>query len=204
MPACLLVRMAAVAVLAVLAACGSDDGAGVRDLGGSASSGSGSASASGTHTGSATGAHTGSATGTGSATATGIACEPVGDPSTAEDRLEVSLREWAVEPAKKTVAAGPVQMVAFNEGDDAHELVVVKGDDPASLPQGEDGTVDEEALPDGAFIGEIEAFPAGTSCNGVFDLEPGRYVLFCNILETEEGEAENHFEKGMSTTIRAR
>jgi hypothetical protein len=196
MPACLSVRVASVAVLAVLAACGSDDGAGVRDLGGSASSGSASGSASGTHTG--------SATGTGSATATGIACEPVGDPSTAEDRLEVTLREWAVEPEKQTVTAGSVQMVAFNEGEDAHELVVVRGDDPAALPLADDGTVDEGALPAGAFIGEIEAFPAGTSCNGVFDLKPGRYVLFCNILETEEGEEENHFEMGMSTTIRVR
>jgi hypothetical protein len=191
--------MAAVGLIAALAACGDDDGAGVRDLGGSAS-GSGSASGTGSGTGHASGS--GSATGTGSATE--AACEPVGDPSTAEERLEVTLSEWSVEPAQGSVPAGAVQIVAFNQGEDAHEVVVVKGSDPSALPRGDDGTVDEEALPEGDFIGEIEAFPAGGSCNGVFELDPGSYVLFCNILETEAGTEENHFQLGMRTTIRVR
>ena len=42
------------------------------------------------------------------------------------------------------------------------------------LPIDATAHVDEEALPDGAFIGEIEGFPAGETCIGVFDLEPGR------------------------------
>ena len=188
--------VAAVGVVTALVACGEDDGAGVRDLGGSASSGSGSASASGSASGTA------SASGTGSATE--AACEPVGDPSAADHRLEVTLAEWSVEPAEESVSSGAVQLVAFNQGEDAHEVVVVKGDDPSALPLGDDGTVDEEALPQGDFVGEIEAFPAGGSCNGVFDLEPGSYVLFCNILEVEEGTEENHFEMGMRTTIRVR
>ena len=183
--------MVALGLIAALAACGEDDGASVRDLGGTASSGSGSASATG-------------ASGTGSGTATEASCEPVGDPATAEARLEVTLSEWAVEPAARTVPGGAVQVVAFNQGEDAHEVVVVRGDDPSSLPLGDDGTVDEDALPAGDLIGEIEAFPAGGSCNGVFELDPGSYVLFCNIRETEDGTVENHFELGMRTTIRVR
>jgi hypothetical protein len=116
----------------------------------------------------------------------------------------VTLAEWSVDPAEESVPSGAVQLVAFNQGEDAHEVVVVKGDDPSALPLGDDGTVDEDALPAGDFIGEIEAFPAGGSCNGVFDLEPGSYVLFCNIQETEDGVVENHFELGMRTTIRVR
>jgi hypothetical protein len=40
---------------------------------------------------------------------------------------------------------------------------------------------------------------AGDTCNGTFDLEPGDYVLFCNLVHEEEGEIENHFQLGMRT-----
>jgi hypothetical protein len=90
---------------------------------------------------------------------------------------------------------------ARNTGADPHELVIVRGDNPTSLPLSADQTVDEGKLPKGAFIGEIEAFPAKQTCTGTFTLRPGRYVLFCNILEQEAGVEENHFQKGMRTTV---
>jgi hypothetical protein len=172
-----------------LAACGGDDGAGVRDLGGSAS---GSASGSGSGSGSA------SATGSGSASGV-AACEPVGDASTADATVAVTLDEWSVTPESDSIAAGSVTFDVANEGEDAHELVVVKSDDIASLPLGDEETVDEGGLDSGAFIGEVEAFPAGESCEGTFELEPAQYVLFCNIAEQEGGEVENHFQNGMAT-----
>jgi hypothetical protein len=70
------------------------------------------------------------------------------------------------------------------------------------LPLAPDDTVDIPALEDdGSFVGEIEAFPSGTECSGVFDLEPGRYVLFCNLVHEEEGGVENHFQEGMATEL---
>jgi hypothetical protein len=187
----LSVKLAAVALAVAVVACGEDDGAGVRDLGGSAS---GSSSGSATATGSGTG------TGVGSE----VACEPVGDPATAEDRVEVTLTEWSVETDEERVPGGRVQFVAFNQGEEPHELVIVRGDDPGSLPLADDGSVDEDALPAGALVGEIEAFPPGTSCNGVFELDRGDYVLLCNVLEGDGEEAESHFDKGMSTTMKVR
>jgi hypothetical protein len=52
---------------------------------------------------------------------------------------------------------------------------------------------------EGEFVGEVEAFPAGGECAGTFDLEPGRYVLFCNLVHEEEEGVENHFQEGMAT-----
>jgi hypothetical protein len=104
-----------------------------------------------------------------------------------------------VTPASDSTSAGAVTFDVANEGEDAHELVVVKANDVASLPLNDQEIVDEEGLPEGAFIGEVEAFPSGESCEGTFDLEPADYVLFCNIVEEEEGEIENHFQLGMST-----
>jgi hypothetical protein len=108
-------------------------------------------------------------------------------------------------PAGPCRRAGTVTFEARNTGQDAHELVVVRAADPASLPVAADGTVDEEKLPEGAFVGEIEAFGAGQSCTGTFELPAGSYALFCNLLETEaDGSKENHYANGMRTRFEAR
>jgi hypothetical protein len=178
----------------LLAGCGSDDGAGVRNVDGTQSpSGSGTASGSGT--------------GSGSGTASGqaAACKPVGDAATSDATIAVELKEWAVLPARADVPAGTVTFEARNTGEDAHELVVVRAADPAALPLAADGTVDEDKLPEGAFVGEIEAFPAKQTCPGTFELPAGSYALFCNILETEaDGAKENHYANGMRTRFEAR
>jgi hypothetical protein len=182
-----------VLVLALpLAGCGSDDGAGVRDGGGQAS-GSGSGSGSGA--------------GSGSGTAPGqaAACKPVGDAAGSDATIAVELKEWTVVPARADVPAGKITFDAGNTGEDAHELVVVRADDPAALPLAADGTVDEEKLPEGAFVGEIEPFPSKQRCTGTFQLAAGRYALFCNILETEaDGSKENHYANGMRARFEVR
>jgi hypothetical protein len=185
----LLVRiLSPLLALAVMgAACGDDDGGGVREVGAASGSGSASGPASGS--------------GSGSATEAAHDCAPSGTSAATGEHVEVTLDEWTVEPGTSTIAAGTVVFEAINAGDEPHELVIVRGDDPADLPLSE-GKVDEEQLPEGAFIGEIEAFPAGERCAASFELEPGRYVLFCNITEQEEhGGHESHFEEGMVTTI---
>jgi hypothetical protein len=179
----------------LLAGCGSDDGAGVRNVDGTQSpSGSGTASGSGT--------------GSGSGTASGpaaAACKPVGDAATSDATIAVELKEWSVLPARADVPAGTVTFDANNTGAEAHELVVVRADDPAALPLAADGTVDEDKLPEGAFVGEIEPFPAKQHCTGTFQLAAGRYALFCNILETEaDGTKENHYANGMRTRFEVR
>jgi hypothetical protein len=172
----------------LLAGCGSDDGAGVRN-GGRSASGSGS----------------GSASGSGTASGLAAACKPVGDAGSSDATIAVELKEWAVLPARADVPAGTVTFDANNTGADAHELVVVRADDPAKLPLAADGTVDEDKLPEGAFVGEIEPFPAKQRCTGTFQLAAGRYALFCNILETEaDGTRENHYANGMRTRFEVR
>jgi hypothetical protein len=101
------------------------------------------------------------------------------------------------------VAAGTVQFAAVNAGSEVHELVIVRFDgEPEDLPVDDDGAMDESALPEEDLIGEIEGFEGGgTTCAGAFDLEPGSYVLLCNIVEEEDGEVEAHFALGMYTTL---
>jgi hypothetical protein len=177
----------AIGLALLLAGCGSDDGSGVRN--GQAASGSGS----------------GSASGSGTASGQAAACKPVGDAGSSDATIAVELKEWSVLPARADVPAGTVTFDANNTGAEAHELVVVRADDPAALPLAADGTVDEDKLPEGAFVGEIEPFPAKQHCTGTFQLAAGRYALFCNILETEaDGTKENHYANGMRTRFEVR
>jgi hypothetical protein len=181
-----------IAMLLLLAGCAADDGTGVRTIDSGAQSGSGGASG----------------TGSGSGTASGpaaAACRPVGDAGAADTKVAVELSEWSVAPQPATVPPGTITFEAANVGADAHELVVVRADDPAALPKAADGTVDEGKLPAGAFIGEVEPFPAKQTCRGTFALTAGRYALFCNILETEaDGTKENHYANGMRTSFEVR
>lgn len=111
--------------------------------------------------------------------------------------VDVILTEFQVSPEPATISAGEVRFVANNQGEEAHELVVVKTDlDPAALPTKEDGAVDEEG--EGiVVIGEIEEFTGGTE-EGTYTLEAGNYVLLCNIVEEEDsGELESHYGEGM-------
>jgi hypothetical protein len=126
-----------------------------------------------------------------------VACEPVGSGGT---ELAVVLDEFSVVPASATAAPGAVRFVADNQGEEPHELVVVRAASAADLTV-EDGQVVEDALAEGDFLGEIEAFPAGETCEGTFELTAGSYVLFCNLVEEEDGALESHFEEGMQTTL---
>jgi hypothetical protein len=187
----LLIALAIPAILGGLAGCGDDDGGEVRDLGGE-SSGSGSGSASGSE-----------ASGSGSETeehASGseAACVPVGDPASADETVEVTLDDFSIEPAATSAAAGNIHFATENVGEHTHELVIAEGEDLATA---DDGSVDEAQLPDGALIGEIEGYPAGETCDGVFELEAGTYTLFCNIVEEEDGTIEAHVAEGMITTF---
>lgn len=181
-----------VLALTVLPAC-ADDGASVRSSG--TASGSGSGSASGT------GAHSGSASGTGTHSGSGVAgCAPVGAGRLADAEVHVELDEWRVSPDTDGVAAGTIEFEITNAGEDEHELAITRGRSADALPLDDDETVEIPALEDqGLFVGEVEAFPPGEECTGTFDLEPGRYVLFCNLIHEEEEGVENHFQEGMAT-----
>jgi hypothetical protein len=105
------------------------------------------------------------------------------------------LSEFAVEPDPISADAGSLEIVAKNQGADVHELVIVKGDDPALLPVDEYGAVIEGDLPEGDFIGEIALVDAGTEESASFDLDAGSYILFCNILAAT-APPRSHFEDG--------
>jgi uncharacterized cupredoxin-like copper-binding protein len=145
----------------------------------------------------------------------GDTVEPVPDPEPEAEDIEpgvvstpppnaaivnVTLAEFSITPDNASVAAGPVYFLASNDGAEPHELVVIRSDAaPGDLPVDEDGRVPEDEV---SMVGEIEPFAAGSDASIVFDLQPGNYVLICNIVEEEaSGELESHYQEGMTTAF---
>ena len=125
----------------------------------------------------------------------------MGDIATAETTLEYTLDEFSIEgPA--TVPAGRIGLQLVNVGEAPHEVIVMRAESYESLPKNEHGTVDEAQLPADAVIGEVDRFPGGgETCSGVFDLQPGRYVLVCNIEFQNGPQVISHAGRGMTLDL---
>jgi len=95
------------------------------------------------------------------------------------DAVGVSLVEWAVE-APTELESGPITFSVANDGDFAHEFGIARGDSYETLPLLDSGAIDEEALGDD-LLGVSESYASGETMDFDYDLEPGNYVLFCNI-----------------------
>ncbi len=107
----------------------------------------------------------------------------------ANRRLIVGLAEWSVTPGNRTVSAGPITIVAANEGKTAHDLVIVRTDaGPKELPVAGDRS-DESKI---KIIGRFQEFKSGEK-EKQFALEPGNYLLICNL--------PTHYELGMAAQL---
>jgi HmuY protein len=111
-------------------------------------------------------------------------------------QIAVDLNEWAISTDKNTVPAGPVNFNITNSGPaDAHEFVIIKTDlGVKNLPVDINGKVDENAAGI-TIIGELENISVNADAKTTFQLEPGNYVLICNIWDAAENEA--HYSQGM-------
>jgi uncharacterized cupredoxin-like copper-binding protein len=114
--------------------------------------------------------------------------------------VAVTLQEWAVVPDTSSVPSGDVTFDVTNSGpEDEHEFVIIRTDlAPGDLPTDETGAVDES----GAgieVVDEVEEIPVGGTEELTVNLEPGTYVLICNIYSADENEA--HYQMGMRTAF---
>lgn len=144
------------------------------------------------------GACAGGPTATGAAGTSGTETSP--PDSAAEGSVAVTLQEWAVGTTPQAAPAGDVTFDVTNQGpEDEHEFVVIRTDlSLIDLPTEETGAVDESA--DGIeVIDEIEDIPVGDSQSLTVNLQPGAYVLICNIYD--ESEQESHYQQGMRTSF---
>lgn len=113
--------------------------------------------------------------------------------------INLELKEWYIRADVDHIKAGPVTFRATNHGKEEHELVIVKTDMSIDRLPMREGKVDEDGI--GDVIGEIEEFSPRKTQEAMFNLEPGRYVLFCNIAEQEHSKIESHYMEGMRIAL---
>ena len=123
-------------------------------------------------------------------------------PAVTEAPITLVFKDFSIDPHTNRAKAGRLALEAVNEGRSLHELVILKTDlTPAALPRKEATPLQgmptqylvNEDDPQIQTIDEIEEFPSGTSQKKTVVLEPGPYVLFCNI--------PGHYDKGMYASL---
>jgi len=101
--------------------------------------------------------------------------------------------EMTITPANSTISAGDVVFEVKNAGTVVHEMVVLKTDLAVdALPTKADGSFDEEGAGVTA-LGEVADVAVGATATLPLKLEPGNYVLVCNL--------PGHFTAGMVTGL---
>ena len=96
--------------------------------------------------------------------------------------VNLLLEDFKIRQDAAVVPAGTVSFRILNEGPTTHEVIVVRTDRaPDKLPLQRDGlTVDEEGRGID-FLDEVEGLDIDDRQTLVLDLEPGHYVLYCNL-----------------------
>lgn len=108
--------------------------------------------------------------------------------------VNVKLTEYTINADRSSAKAGEVTFELQNIGGFVHEFVVIKTDLALTdLPTADDGSVNEEA-PGMEVVDEVEDIPAGGKETLKVDLQAGKYVLVCNVVEASQGA---HYKHGM-------
>ena len=136
-------------------------------------------------------AATGDTTSASPASTSAVPCETpeqgTGNPVAATEK------DFAIGLDAKSSGSGETTFNVHNEGASTHEFVVFETDlAEDALPVGDDGNVDEEG--EGVeHIDEIEDIGNGCDASLTVDLDPGNYVVICNI--------PGHYAAGMHATL---
>lgn len=108
-------------------------------------------------------------------------------------KIDVALTTYKITLSANSARSGKIVFHVHNDATDLkHEFVIFKTDLPEDqLPLTPDGAVDEEGA-GVTHIDEVEVEP-GQSADLTVDLEPGNYVMICNINDNNQ----QHYQHGM-------
>jgi len=123
--------------------------------------------------------------------------EPDTEPAEGAQIVPVRAVDFAFEGIPAEVPAGPVAFELTNDGDSAHEMVIIalaEGADLDALLSSEEEPSEDEARE----VGGTFAPPGEGGVYANVELEPGTYAVVCFI---PGPEGKSHHELGMRTTF---
>ncbi|MDQ2940940.1 MAG: hypothetical protein M3R05_01985 [Chloroflexota bacterium] len=113
-------------------------------------------------------------------------------PTPGSSTVAVTLTEFAIALDHATAAAGPITFRVTNTGSIEHEFVVLKTDlAPSVLPGGSKVPEDAAGI---TIVDEVEGMASGAKADLKVTLQPGHYVLLCNIEGHNMGGMHAAFE----------
>jgi len=112
-------------------------------------------------------------------------------------KVDVALTTYKIVMSTNSAKAGEIVFHVHNDATDLlHEFVIFKTDlPPDQLPVNAEGAVDEEGA-GVTHIDEVEV-EVGASADLTVTLEPGNYVMICNINDNNE----MHYAHGMTVAF---
>jgi uncharacterized cupredoxin-like copper-binding protein len=102
--------------------------------------------------------------------------------------VAVTLKEFKVVPAPKSVTAGKVVFTVKNVGKVAHEMVVVKTNKAPGSLAGSGSEASEVVT-----VGKVQSLKSGKTAKLTLTLKAGKYVLLCNL--------PGHYKAGQYTAF---
>ena len=109
------------------------------------------------------------------------ACSSTGGASsspTPSTGIAVTLSDFKIKAAETEAPAGPVTFDLTNDGPSDHTFFMVKTDLAEDALPGADHLVQVDQLD---AVAEVDTFRANTERSLTVDLQPGTYVMFCNL-----------------------
>jgi hypothetical protein len=99
------------------------------------------------------------------------------------DPVLVDLSHFEIKVESTVFKAGVINFKATNSDNVPHEFGIARGNSYAELPQLANGSIDEAALGDD-YLGKTPVVDQVLSPTReiTFDLPPGNYVMFCNLV----------------------
>ena len=123
-----------------------------------------------------------------------VAAAPATAAPTGQGPLGVTVRDFKVQSARRTVRAGTVVLRVHNVGPSTHEINVDRTSlADSALPLKPDGLTVQEDSPQLQRIDSIEQLDLGATSEVTVKLKPGHYVFYCNL--------EGHYLGGMHVSV---
>ena len=117
-------------------------------------------------------------------------------------RQDVTAVDYAYRGLPQSVAGGPRSFEMKNDGDETHELVVLKINDNVTDPVNRLLELPREQVGVRVTNAGSASAKAGEQTFVVADLTPGRYALVCFIPVGGVSEGPPHFTRGMQAELR--
>lgn len=134
------------------------------------------------------------------------ACANLNPNGGASHHLTLTFRDWAIDKDRDEIHAGAVTFLLRNQSERTHEFVMIRIASKSQMPphietQNPGEPLDEDQFSEEQIVTELEHLPPGAEVTHEVTLDPGLYLIFCNVVESTPDGLVSHYGMGMRTEL---